>query len=376
MHLVHYLNVGFFCTECHAGNDVVSDAEKGRCPGVLPRVLGLLFFEVNASAQRKLGDVSGVGGVVKRGGVVFAHHHGEGAAGFVGADGPRGGPVSVVAGGGAVGKGVGAVDNEARTCGHLVGCPALNQIGDGERTEAWRGLLAGDGAADVVVRGRGVKPSDGGGDVEASTPIEVGFRGADGDGVEAYLVGGIGGEGAVDSNVRAGPGSIGEFVADAVAICCDCCGGQKSGGVRFPGTLGLSSLDAVEFPIGLFIDEYLPVVGGHRKVKLRGGAGKSKVGNVCGERGGVEAGRPGGVSAVELAGVGSGGPGIARTRLTRLVVGGLCVGDGGSCGGRDSPNADGQHDAQRRQQRDHPGAGCVGVFRAEDHWFFLNSEST
>ena len=102
----------------------------------------------------------------------------------------------------------------------------------------------------------------------------------------------------------------------------------------------------------------------------------SPIGNVCGERGGVEAGRPGGVSAVELTGVGSGGPGIARTRLTRLVVGGLCVGDGGSCDGRDSPNADGQHDAQRRQQRDHPGAGGVGVFRAEDHWFFLNSEST
>ena len=233
-----------------------------------------------------------------------------------------------------------------------------------------------DGAADVVVRGRGVKPRDGGGDMDASASIEVGFRGADGDGVEAHLVGGVGGEGAVDSNVRAGPGSIGEFVADAVAICCDCCGGQKSGGVRFPGTLGLSSLDAVEFPIGLFIDEYLPVVGGHREGELRGGAGKSKVGNVCGERGGVEAGRPGGVSAVELAGVGSGGPGIARTRLTRLVVGGLCVGDGGSCDGRDSPNADGQHDAQRRQQRDHPGAGGVGVFRAEDHWFFLNSEST
>ena len=320
--------------------------------------------------------MSGVGGVVKRGGVVFAHHHGEGAAGFVGADGSRGGPVGVVAGGGAVGEGVGAVDNEARACGHLVGCPALNQVGDGERTEAWRGFPAGDGAADVVVCGRGVKPRDGGGDVEANTPIEVGFRGADGDGVEAHLVGGVGGEGAVDSNVRAGPGSIGEFVADAVAICCDCCGGQEGGGVRFPGALGLSSLNAVEFPIGLFIDEHLPVVGGHRESELRGGAGKSKVGHGCGERGGVEAGRPGGVSTVELAGVGSGGPGIARTRLTRLVVGGLCVGDGGSCDGRDSPNADGQHDTQHCQQRNHPGAGCVGVFRAEDHWFFLNSEST
>ena len=96
--------------------------------------------------------------------------------------------------------------------------------------------------------------------------------------MEAYLVGGIGGEGAVDSNVRAGPGSIGEFVADAVAICRDCRRGQKSGGVRFPGTLGLSSLYAVEFPIGLFIDEYLPVVGGHREGELRGGAGKARLG--------------------------------------------------------------------------------------------------
>ena len=142
--------------------------------------------------------------------------------------------------------------------------------------------------------------------MEASTPIEVGFRGADGDGVEAHLVGSVGGEGAVDSNVRAGPGSIDEFVADAVAICCDRRGGQEGGGVRFPGALGLSSLNAVEFPIGLFIDEHLPVVGGHREGELRGSAGEGKVGNVCGERGGVEAGRPGGVSAVELAGVGSG----------------------------------------------------------------------
>ena len=142
--------------------------------------------------------------------------------------------------------------------------------------------------------------------MDASASIEVRFRGADGDGVEAHLVGGIGGEGAVDSNVRAGPGSIGEFVADTVAICRDCRRGEEGGGVRFPGAPGLSSLNAVEFPIGLFIDEYLPVVGGHREGELRGGAGKSKVGNVCGERGGVEAGRPGGVSAVELAGVGSG----------------------------------------------------------------------